>query len=48
MLQMDLDGSGMHGDFDRRHLDVGLLSKDLVDAGQRAAAMDYLASQSAR
>lgn len=46
--QVDLDAVSMHTDFDRRHLDVSLLSKDLVDAGQRVTAIDYLTSQSSR
>ncbi|XP_076471877.1 uncharacterized protein LOC143301459 [Babylonia areolata] len=43
--QVDLDAVSMHTDFDRRHLDVSLLPKDLVDSGQRGSAMDYLTSQ---
>ncbi|XP_070200820.1 uncharacterized protein [Littorina saxatilis] len=42
--QVELDAVGMHADFERRHLDVSMLPKDLVDSGQRGSAMDYLTS----
>ena len=38
----------MHPDFERRHVDVSILSKDLVDSGQRGSAMDYLTAQTSR
>ena len=47
-LQADLDAVGMHPDFERRHVDVSILSKDLVDSGQRGSAMDYLTAQTSR
>ena len=49
-FQVDLDSVNMHSDFekfDRRHLDVNLLPKDIVDT-QRGSTIDYLDSHSSR